>query len=106
MREPLVFGLRSRGVDVLTAAHANMINRADYKHLVKATELGRVLYSYNVADYCILHKTWQASNLHHCGIIVAKQRLPLGEEIRRLVFLIHQTDAESMRNQLRFLSRI
>ena len=33
MRRTIVFGLRARGADVLTAAEAGMVNRADAQHL-------------------------------------------------------------------------
>ena len=56
MRRTLVFALRARNVDVLTALEADMINRGDEDHLAAATASGRVLYSYNLADYCILHQ--------------------------------------------------
>lgn len=54
MRRSLVFGLRARNVDVLTALEAEMVNRGDQDHLAAATASGRVLYTFNVADYCIL----------------------------------------------------
>jgi hypothetical protein len=60
MRKALVFGLRARNVDVLTAAEAEMINRDDRDHLAVAATSGRVLYSFNVADYCILHQAWMS----------------------------------------------
>jgi hypothetical protein len=45
-----VFGLRARGVDVLTASEAEMINRKDEDHLATASASGRVLYTFNVAS--------------------------------------------------------
>ncbi|SPE35799.1 hypothetical protein SBA6_490024 [Candidatus Sulfopaludibacter sp. SbA6] len=41
MRRSLVFGLRARNVDVLTAAEANMINRQDEDHLAAASAAGK-----------------------------------------------------------------
>jgi hypothetical protein len=55
MRRSLVFGLRARSVDVLTASDAAMIHRPDDDHLATASALNRVLYTFNVADYCVLH---------------------------------------------------
>jgi hypothetical protein len=43
MRRSLVFGLRARNVDVLTALEAKMINRADEDHLATASASERVL---------------------------------------------------------------
>ena len=73
MRRSLVFGLRAR--NVLTASEAEMVNRADQDHLAAASAAGRVLYTFNVADYCILHQTWisagrlhPGSSLHHSSV--------------------------------------
>ena len=43
MRHALVRALRSRGVDVLTALEAGMIDRVDERHLEYATAQGRAL---------------------------------------------------------------
>jgi hypothetical protein len=56
MRRSLVFALRARNVDVLTAAEDKMINRHDQDHLIVAAASGGVLYTFNVADYCVLHQ--------------------------------------------------
>jgi hypothetical protein len=89
MRNSLVFGLRVRNVDVLTAYEAGMINREDQDHLEAALASGRVLYSFNAADYCVLHQTWISQDRPHAGIIVAQQqRYSIGEELRRLLRLI------------------
>ena len=51
MRRSIVFGLRARNVDILTALEAAMLNRDDEDHLAAASAAGRVLYTFNVADY-------------------------------------------------------
>jgi hypothetical protein len=105
MRKALVFGLRARNVDVLTAAEAEMINRDDQDHLAVAATSGRVLYSFNMADYCILHGAWMSEKRFHAGIVVAQQqRYPVGEELRRLMRLISTVPPEEMRNRIEFLS--
>ena len=101
----LVFGLRARSVDVLSASEADMINRDDEDHLVLAAAGNRVLYTFNVADFCILHQAWVSEGRQHAGIIVApQQRYTVGEELRRLVRLIDSLSAEEMRNLVEFLS--
>ncbi len=50
MRRALVFALRARNVDVLTAAEADMINRPDEGHLRAASGFGRTLLTYNTGD--------------------------------------------------------
>jgi len=105
MRRSLVFSLTARNVDVLTAAEAGMINRDDQDHLAASATSGRVLYTYNVADYCILHQSWISRGRSHAGIIVApQQRYSAGEELRRLMRLIGRVTAEEMRNRIEFLS--
>ncbi len=105
MRRSLVFGLRARNVDVLTASEAGMINRTDEEHLTTASASGRVLYSFNVADYCVLHQTWISQGRPHGGIVVAQQqRYSIGEQLRRLMRLIGSLSREEMRNRIEFLS--
>lgn len=105
MRRSLVFALRARNVDVVTAAEAEMIDRDDQDHLAAASAFGRVLYTYNVADYCVLHQAWISQERFHAGIIVApQQRFPLGDELRRLMRLIGNVPAEEMRNRIEFLT--
>jgi len=105
MRRSLVFGLRARGVDVLTALEAGMINRDDEDHLAAATVAGRALYTFNVADCCVLHQSWTSRNRAHAGIVIApQQRYSTGEEIRRLMRLIGTVTAEEIRNRIEFLS--
>ena len=104
-RRSLAFALRARNVDVLTAAEAAMINKLDQDHLLLAASLDRALYTYNTADYCILHQNWPAEGTPHAGIIVAtQQRYSVGEELRLLTRLISRVGAETMRNRIEFLS--
>jgi hypothetical protein len=105
MRRSLVFGLRARNVDVLTAAETEMINRADPDQLAAASAAGRVLYTFNVADYCVLHQDWIPQRRYNAGIFVApRQRYSIGEELRRLMRPIGSVTAEEMRNRIEFLS--
>ena len=69
MRRSLVFGLRARHVDVITAADADMVNRDDDDHLLAAAGFGRALYSYNVADYCLLHQQWNTKEGNTPGLL-------------------------------------
>ena len=71
-------------MDTLTASEAEMINRADEDHLTAALAAGRVLYSYNLKDFCILHQARVSQGISHAGIIVApQQRYTLVEELSR-----------------------
>jgi hypothetical protein len=101
MDNALVSALRSRGVDVLTAHEANMIERQDDDHLAFSATEGRVLYSFNVGDYCRL----DSQGLPHAGIILAQQkRHTVGDQMRRLLRLISTVPADDMKNRVEFLS--
>lgn len=106
MDSNLVRGLRSRAIDVLTAADAGMIRRKDEDHLGYATVQGRALYSFNIADFHEIHMEWMATGRVHGGIILAQQkRYSIGEQIRRLVRLISSLTGEAIRNREEFLSQ-
>lgn len=106
MDSHLVRGLRSRAIDVLTAADAGMIRRKDEDHLSYATVQGRALYSFNIADFHEIHMEWMATGRVHGGIILAQQkRYSIGEQIRRLVRLISSLTGEAIRNREEFLSQ-
>ena len=66
--------IRSRGIDVLTALEAGMIERLDEHHLEYATVQGRVLYSFTVGDFYRLHTVFLAQGKAHVGIILAQQQ--------------------------------
>ncbi len=72
MDSDLVRALRSRGIDLLTAADAGMIRRRDEDHLDLATSQGRALYSFNVGDFHEIHREWQSGGRVHAGIILAQ----------------------------------
>jgi len=89
----------------MTAAEADRVNRQDEEHLAAASASGRVLFTYNTADYCALHQHWMSLGRTHAGIIVApQQHYAVGEELRRMMRLISRCTAEQMRNRLEFLS--
>ena len=67
MHSSVVFGLRARYVDILTALEAGMINREDQEHLAVASAAGRVLYTFNLSDYCVLHQVWASQQRFHGG---------------------------------------
>ena len=102
----LVRGLRSREIDVITAADAGMICRKDEEHLNLATAQIRALYSFNVADFHEIHTQWMHDGRGHAGIILAQQkRYSTGEQIRRLLRLIGAFTEETMRSREEFLGR-
>jgi Domain of unknown function (DUF5615) len=105
MDKDLVLALRARGVEVITALEASMIERHDEEHLEYATAQGRILYSFNVGDFCRLHTDFLAHGRSHAGLILARQqRYSVGEQMRRLLKLIAVKSLEDMKNQVEFLS--
>jgi hypothetical protein len=105
MDEALVKALRLRGIDVLTAFEAGMIERPDEEYLDYATSQGRVLYTFNVVDFCRIHAADPSSLRPHAGIVVGRQKqYSIGEQMRRLLKLIAARSPEQMANHLEYLS--
>jgi hypothetical protein len=81
-----------------------MSEQNDLAQLEHATQLGRVLYTFDVGHFCDLHAQYMAQGKSHTGIIVvSRQRYSVGEQIRRLLQVISMKSAEEMRNSLQFL---
>lgn len=105
MREALVRALRARGVDVVTALEAGMIDRDDSDHLDYAIAHGYSLFSFNAKDFYDVHERRLSAGASHAGIILARQQVyPVGELMRRLLRLIGAVSAEEMKDRVEFLS--
>ena len=104
MSRALVRALRARGVDVVTALQADMIERSDAHHLDYATQQGRALFSFNVSDFYQIHSDYLAQGTDHSGIVLARQQAySIGDQTRQLLKLIAAFSAEEMRNRVEFL---
>ncbi|HAB18610.1 MAG TPA: DUF5615 family PIN-like protein [Verrucomicrobiota bacterium] len=102
----LVRALRDRGVDVTTTSEEGLVEVSDEGQLDWAAAAGRVLLTYNAADFCRLHANRIQTGRHHAGIIVAEQqRLPVGELMRRVLRIRARLSAEVMRDRIEFLNR-
>jgi len=105
MDQDLVWALRSRGADVITAMDVDRLERQDEEQLNYATAQGRVLYSFNVGDFYDLHTAYLTQGKSHAGLILApQQRYSVGEQMRRLLKLMAAKSAEDMKDQVEFLS--
>ena len=105
MRHALVQALRARGMDVVTALEARMIERNDAEHLDFATSHGRALFSFNVQDFYQLHTRYMAEGKTHAGLILARQQAySVGELMRRLLRLSTAKTPEQLKNTVEFLS--
>ena len=95
--------LRELGFDAVSTPEVGRLGESDQSQLEWATVEGRVLLTFNVADFARLHGEWLRHSRDHAGIIVSSQR-PIGDMLRRVVALASFLDAEEMRNRLEFLS--
>ena len=83
MDRDLARALRARGIDVTTALEAGMIRRSDEEQLEYATERQRVLYSFNVGDFCRIHSNCLSAGRTHAGIVLSQQQYySVGEQMR------------------------
>jgi len=105
MDSDLVAALRSRGVAVITAADAGLVETPDEQQWAFATEHGCVLYTFNVSAFHRLHTPWLRAGREHGRIIVApQQRFSVGEQLRRVLRLRAAVTADGMRSQVEFLA--
>ncbi len=81
-----------------------MAHKTDEEQQEWAALHGRALYSYNRGDYYRLHTTWIKEGRSHTGIILARQDLSIGEQMRRLLRLINRLTPEEMQNRIEFLT--
>ncbi|MER3404413.1 MAG: hypothetical protein C4289_03950 [Chloroflexota bacterium] len=91
-------GLRRRGIDVLRAQEAGMLEAADEEHLALALREGRVVVTQD-ADFLRLHAAGRA----HTGIVYAPQGTPIGAIIRGLMLIHDVLGPEDMVNHVEFL---
>lgn len=104
MARALVQGLRARGLDIMTVVDAGMAAQGDRAQLEYAAANRRVLYTFNIGDFCRLHAEYTAQDRRHSGIVVAyRQRYSVGEQMRRLLRLVNTKSAEEMAGNLYFL---
>jgi hypothetical protein len=104
MDQRFVRALRARGVDVTTVGEIGTTSFRDEDQLILATEQQRVLYTFNVGDFCQLHSVYMAEGQTHTGIVISSQDYSVGEQMRRVLKLMAVKSAEEMVNQLVFLS--
>jgi hypothetical protein len=101
----LVKALRNADLDVMTVADAQRLGLSDEEQLIWAMSQRRVLYSYNVGDFCQLHSTFIVDKRSHAGIILAPQRqYSIGQQQRGLLKLAASLSVDEVVNQLLFLS--
>ena len=105
IKSALVKALRNADLDVMTVADVGMLGYSDEEQLIWSTEQKRVIYSFNIGDFCRLHRDYMIQGKTHAGIILAPQRqYSIGQQVRGLLKLVAARSAEDMLNQLIFLN--
>lgn len=99
----IAHALRLRGVDVLTA-YQDAHDRADDEALLlRATALGRILFTQDEDLLAIAHR-YQAEARHFNGVVYAHQlRVTIGTCIADLEIISKASSVEEMANRVEFL---
>ena len=95
----VAFGLRRRGIDVLTVQEAGLAGESDRSHLTLATAQRRVIFTQD-DDFLRLH----AQGISHAGIVYGHRRMPIGDVIRGLVLISNILTPNEMCDHVEFLS--
>jgi hypothetical protein len=105
MSRNVIQSLRLRGLDVSSVSEAGLLYRPDETQLAFAAQQGRVLVSFNVADFCRLHGDWLAQGKSHAGILLAHQRrrYSVVTQLRGLLQFSAKCRPEELRDRLEFL---
>jgi hypothetical protein len=82
----LATALLRQGYDAENCQRAGRANQgiSDEQQVMYATQQGRAILTFNVADFEQLDRRWKARGLAHHGIIVSAQITNLQELIRRV----------------------
>jgi len=97
--------LRAAGHLLYLTSELGVKGQEDELHLEKATELGAVLVTQNQQDFARLYKRWQAEDRRHAGIILVRQKDPIGTKIDRLDRVARILTGAAARNQLMYLAQ-
>jgi len=96
-------GLRSRGIDVLSAQDDGSQDWEDDRILARATELGRAVFSQD-DDFLSIARDWQLQHREFAGLIYAHQMsITIGQAVRDLALISQVLDAPEIYNQVEFL---
>ena len=97
IQKGLVQALRNAAVNLTTTAEESRLGFSDEEQLIWATKQRRVIYTFNVEDFCRLHSIFLAEHRSHAGIILGtQQRYSIGQQLREILRLISTKSAEEM----------
>lgn len=91
-------GLRRRGVDVVTVQELGLQAADDKRHLERAAEEGRVVFTQD-ADFLRLH----AVGVVHRGVVYASQQTPVPHMLRSLMLIHDVLTPDDMIRHVEFL---
>lgn len=74
IKSALVKALRNADLEVKTVAEVGMLGSSDEEQLIRSTKHKQVIYSFNIGDFCRLHRDYMVQGKTHGGIILAPQR--------------------------------
>ncbi len=95
--------LRLRGVDVLTAYEDGADQWEDEALLLRATKLGRVLFTQDEDLLGLAHR-YQTEGQHFAGVVYAHQlRVSVGRCVQDLELIAKASSAGEMAGQVEFL---
>jgi hypothetical protein len=91
--------LRQKGLDVVTVYDLGLAGDTDVNHLIRATEMGRVLVT---ADTDFLRLA--AEGLDHAGIVFGVQEdNAIGDWVKALELICFVYTSDDMRNHVEYL---
>jgi hypothetical protein len=103
VRAAITTGLRSRGVDVLTAQEDGAGQLSDCEVLDRATALGRALFT-NDEDFLREGARRQQSGEPFAGIVYAHQLyVPIGQCVNDLELMAKACGPEDLANRVEYL---
>lgn len=105
IKSALVKALRNADLDVMTVADVGMLGHSDEEQLIWSTQQKRAIYSFNIGDFCRLHRDYMIQGKTHAGIILAPQgQYSIGQQVKGLLKLVATRSAEDTLDQLIFLN--
>jgi hypothetical protein len=100
---PITQQLRRRNVDVLTAQEDGRDRVSDELLLVRAAELGRVVFTHDVR-FRVLAEDWQRQKREFSGLLFGSQLGgTIGQYVEDLTLIAHASTPDDWRGVVQFL---
>ena len=99
VHKKVAVALRLKGYDIVSAHEVQKQSLGDYQQLEYAVAEQRSIFTFNIADFSMLHKEYLNSGKSHFGILLSKQ-MPLNETIKRLTIFLFMHSAETLKNNI------